>query len=93
MFEYRPMKRLELNTPVNYTTRDCDIALDGHFAYRDEDGYPYVFENGGTSFTRKRSQVIRCRYVWALTEEDQAVIDTNNLERDVLKISLEKETL
>lgn len=69
---------LEVNDPVMYLTHEMArvlpiVFLSGHFAGYDSDGYPYVFSEGGTSFTRSASQIIKCQFVSALTvKSDEA---------------------
>ena len=69
------------NMPVMYIALDQkdNLALSGHFAFHDEDGYPYVFEDGGTSYTRTLVQTIICKYVMIMTTNDEAVHNTEKL--------------
>lgn len=69
------------NMPVRYITADQtdNIALDGHFAFHDEHGTPYVFDGGGTSYTRGLQQTIKCKYVMVMTSHDQGVYNTDKL--------------
>ena len=69
------------NMPVMYITFDQqdNLAVSGHFAFFDEDGYPYVFSEGGTSYTRALSQTTKCKYVMVMTTNDQAVYNTDKL--------------
>ncbi len=69
------------NMPVKYITFDQEdtVALDGHFAFHDENGTPYVFDNGGTSYTRELCQTIKCKRVIVLTTMDQAVYNSEKL--------------
>lgn len=72
---------LVLNMPVKYITIDQDdnVALEGHFAFYDEAGYPYVFSEGGTSYTRTLSQTIKCKHVMVMTTRDQGVYNSDIL--------------
>lgn len=69
------------NMPVKYITIDQqdNLAEDGHFAFYDEAGYPYVFEGGGTSYTRGLSQTIKCKHVMVMTTRDQGVYNSEAL--------------
>lgn len=69
------------NMPVMYIKHDQEdnLAEAGHFAFFDEDGYPYVFEGGGTSYTRGLCQTIKCKYVMVMTTNDQAVFNSEKL--------------
>lgn len=58
MKDYNPVSMM-LNMPCQYIEVDTDKSKDfstevlvGHFAFYDEDGYGYVWSNGGTSYTR-----------------------------------------
>ena len=78
MQKYNPL-RLVINMPVNYIPLNTTEIITGHYAFVDEDGYHYVFEEGGTSYTRIKGQVIKCKAVWALDSTDQAVFRTEQL--------------
>ena len=69
------------NMPVMYIRYDQEgnLAEPGHFAFFDEDGYPYVFNLGGTSYTRCLSQTTKCKYVMVMTTNDQAVFNSEKL--------------
>lgn len=69
------------NMPVKYITFDqTDThALEGHFAFHDEHGTPYVFDGGGTSYTRGLQQTIKCKHVMVMTSMDQGVYNTEKL--------------
>lgn len=69
---------LEINDPVEYQefeTLSC-ITIAGHFAGYDDKGYPYVFSDGGTSYTRSPFQVVKCKRAFLLTGRSDAVIKT-----------------
>ena len=79
---------LVLNMPVHYVAEDGGEILIGHFAYFDEDGAPYVWSSGGTSYTRTNSfdakldhanQVIKCSFVAPLSSDTEAVHRTNSV--------------
>jgi hypothetical protein len=70
MKEFNPV-RLKLNMPVEYVVENDRTKLSGHFAGYDKDGNPYVFENGGTSYARLLTQVVKCEFVIPLTDNMQ----------------------
>lgn len=73
------------NMPVKYITFDQTdtCALEGHFAFHDEHGTPYVFDGGGTSYTRGLQQTVKCKHVMVMTTNDQAVHNSNALLKTV----------
>ncbi len=79
---------LELNDPVEYQeleTLSC-ITMSGHFAGYDEDGYPYVFSEGGTSYTRSPFQIVKCKRAFLLTGRTDYVTKTNQY-REVMEFN------
>jgi len=74
MKHYNPTK-LVLNMPVMYNEADSQdsLMISGHYAYTDEDGYPHVFEEGGTSYTRNSRQVVKCKYAFPMTDAQYEV--------------------
>lgn len=89
MKQYNPLK-MYLNMPVEYIAEvHGDVILSGHFAFYDEDGYPYVFDTGGTSYTRTKEQVIKCKMVSAMTDNSQGVHYTNEMSEFVLQVDNE----
>lgn len=80
MKNYNPTK-LVLNMPVMYSEADSTdgLMISGHYAYTDSDGHPYVFESGGTSYTRTDRQVIKCRYTFPMTTETLGAIRTKQM--------------
>ncbi len=56
MKNFNPVS-MTLNMPCQYITIDIDSSeiLTGHFAFFDKDGTPYVWLEGGTSYTRASS--------------------------------------
>ena len=89
MKNYNPVS-LYLNMPVEYIAiadaeTNSKVRYGGHFAFYDYDGYPYVWESGGTSYNRiydeqtKTKQVVKCELVFPMTDKSQGVIRTNNI--------------
>jgi hypothetical protein len=73
------MAILELNDPVEYQeleTLSC-ILITGHFAGYDKDGYPYVFSEGGTSYTRNPFQIVKCKKAFPLTNRRDEAVKTD----------------
>jgi hypothetical protein len=69
---------LELNDPVMYQEHNTEFGInEGHFAGYDSEGYPYVFSEGGTSYTRSSYQILKCKNAFLLTIRDEAVAKTN----------------
>lgn len=68
---------LELNDPVMYQEYNMESYNEGHFAGYDKDGYPYVFSEGGTSYTRSSCQIVKCKNIFLLTLRDDVVTKTN----------------
>lgn len=70
---------LELNDPVMYQEYNMESGINntGHFAGYDSEGYPYVFSEGGTSYTRSSCQILKCKNAYLLTIRDDAVAKTN----------------
>jgi len=67
--------KLEINDPVVYIDYKDDTKKIGHFAGYDVNDAYYVYELGGTSYTRGAQQVIKCKFISPLTERDT---QTNN---------------
>ena len=83
MQKYSPA-RLVLNMPVNYIpisnlSSSNPVVQTGHFAFTDTDGYHYVFDGGGTSYTRLSQQVTKCYRVWPVLEKDQSQYRTEKM--------------
>lgn len=80
MRKYNAIKML-FNMPVEYIVADDNFSMTGHFAGYDEEGYGYVFTGGSDSIsqvsTKIKEQVVRCRFIKALTTVDQGVHETN----------------
>jgi hypothetical protein len=77
MQKYNPVN-LQVNMPVLYIENRIDNHwLSGHYAGIDEDGYHYVFENGGTSFTRTTGQLTKVFFLRPMLDTDDDVIKTN----------------
>ena len=76
MKQYNPIK-LYINMPVEYSVEDSRHLETGHFAGYDSDGYPYVFEQGGTSYTRTAEQIVKVKFVIPMSDKSQGVYRTN----------------
>lgn len=83
---------LKLNVPVSYVAESDNNkeVLIGHFAFYDTDGKGYVWEKGGTSYTRSISidnplsefnQTIPCLHVFPVSSMTESVIRTDLLRK------------
>ena len=91
MKEFNPV-RLKLNMPVEYVVENDRTKLSGHFAGYGKDRFPYVFENGGSSYTRLLTQVVKCEFVIPLTDNMQCYHTTEkamNLHNSILSNYIE----
>ena len=65
--------------------------LGGHFAFYDAEGYPYVWEGGGTSYNRvydevtKTKQVLKCSLVTPMSDRSKGVYRTNKILKQFYK--------
>ena len=76
MKQYNPIK-LYINMPVEYGVEDNRYLETGHFAGYDSHGFPYVFEQGGTSYTRTSVQVQKVNFVIPMSDKSQGVYMTD----------------
>ena len=78
---------LKLNVPVSYIAESDDSreVLTGHFAFYDQDGKPYVWAKGGTSYTRainiddllsEFNDIIPCYFVAPVSDRTESVVRT-----------------
>ena len=69
---------LNLNMPVMYQVAQNDVFMSGHYAGQDDEGNLFVFESGGTSYTRTAEQIVRCYHVFPMSinvHESQRTMD------------------
>ena len=84
MQNYNPTE-CKINMPVMYAVANEDGKIDngsimsGHFASYDAHGYPFVFEDGGTSYTRTPQQIIKCSFAHPMDSHQQSIFVTNKM--------------
>lgn len=88
MKDYNPTE-LQLNMPVKYVTATEGVKeftrgsiMTGHFAGFDDDGAPFVFEDGGTSYTRTPQQIVKCIFAYPVSKDDQCIYVTNKMKEN-----------
>jgi hypothetical protein len=78
--KYNPIE-MQIDMPVDYIEEDSgdNCTLSGHFAGYDEEGYPYIWKGGSTSFFSEKTDIIKCKLVIPMSSRSQGIYRTNNI--------------